>query len=133
MTQLSRRNALLGSVAIAATAASGSVTAAGAAQPIEPLIELDRLWQARLQVANAIPDDMSWEDWQPHFDAVADLEVEIRETSAKSFAGLAVKLRLYAHHAGLFDRSESWGFDWQDELMKAAIRDVERLAGEALS
>ena len=61
---------------------------------------------------------------------MADAEVEIRETSAKSFAGLAVKLRLHAYHGGLFNRSESWGFDWQDELMKAAIRDAERLTGE---
>ena len=130
MKNISRRNALLGSAAIATTAASGSVAAAVTAHPIEPLIELGRLWQARLQVANAIPDGVSWEAWQPHFDAVADLEVEIRETPAKSIAGLAVKLRLYAHYTSLFDKPAGYDPDWTDELQLAALRDAERLAGE---
>ena len=132
MKNISRRNALLGSAAFTATtAAAGSVAAAS--HPVEPLIELGRLWQARLEVANAIPDGMSWEDWQPHFDAVADLEVEIRETPATSFAGLAVKLRLYAHYTSLFDKPAGYDPDWTDELQLAALRDAERLAGEGLS
>ncbi len=132
MTQLSRRNALLGSVAIAATAASGSVAAAVTTHPIEPLIEHERLWRTRLNTAETLPDDMPDDEGQPYFDAVWAAGVEIDETPAQSFAGLAVKLRLYAHHAGLFSRDESWGFDWHEELMLAAIRDTERLAEEVV-
>ena len=131
MRQLSRRKALLGSAAIAGMATSGSV--AGVAQPIEPLIELGRQWRTLLDTAETLPDDMSDEEGQPYFDAVWAAGVEIHETPAQSFAGLAVKLRLYAHHAGLFSRSKSWGFDWHEELMLETIREAERLAGEGLS
>ena len=132
MRKLSRRATLLGSAAVVATAASGPVAVAVTLQPIEPLMELERQWRTRLNTAEGLPDDMPWEDRQPYFDAVWAAGVEIHQTPAQSFAGLAAKLRLYAHHAGLFSRSESWGFDWQDELMKAAIRDAERLAGEVV-
>ena len=150
MRKVTRRQALKGTVALATctavagmalasgedgklfirTETAGSVAVPVTTHPIEPLIELGQLWQARLQVANAIPDGMSWEDWQPHFDAVANLEVEIRETPAKSFAGLAVKLRLYAHYTSLFDKPAGYDPDWTDELQLAALRDAARLAGE---
>ncbi len=133
MRKITRRNALKGSAAVVATVTSGPVTATAAAHPIEPLIELERQWRTRLNTAETLPDDMPDEERQPYFDAVWAAEIEIYETPAQSFAGLAVKLRHYCDKAGIFNRSDSWGFDWHDELMKAALQDAERLAREDAS
>ena len=129
---LTRRAALKGGTAtVAAIASAGAVAARVAVD--EPLIQLERQWRARLDATHDLPDEMPEEERQPYYDAVSGVEVEIRETPAQSVSGLCVKLRLYAHYKGLFNRPEWWGLDWTDELAKAALLDAERLAGRAQS
>ncbi len=135
MRKVTRRRVLMGTTAVAAVTAANSNRPAwtAAAHPVEPLIELERQWRARLNTAEHLPDDMPDDESQPYFDAVWAAGIEIYETPAQSFAGLAVKLRFYCHHAGLLTRSDSWGFNWTDEFGHAALRDAERLAGEGVS
>ena len=53
------------------------------------------------------------------------MEAEITEAPAYSIAGIAAKLRLFAHYAELD------GTDFVDGFALAALRDAERLAGRA--
>jgi hypothetical protein len=118
-------------VCTAAITAAGPVAAAVTAQPVEPLLALEQEWSGRLHYANIEQPGDTDEERQPAFDALYAVELEIRKTPAQSFAGLAVKLRLFAHRENLFKRPDWWGLDGQDQLLLAALRDAERLAGDA--
>ena len=70
--------------------------------------------------------ELGIDDWDEQTDPVHDrlfaLEDQIAETPARSIAGIAVKLRICMFRDG------------DDiDLVRAALRDAERLAGEASS
>ena len=127
MRKLSRRNALLGSAAIAATAASGSVATAVAAQPIEPLIELGRQWQEQVAIKHRIPLRAPEEEYEAQCCVVDDCELAIMNTTARSFAGLAVKLRLVVY------LQEAEADCWAEKAVLSALHDADRLTGEGVS
>ena len=90
----------------------------------EPLLALERQWQEQLAIKHRIPDWAPEEEYEAQCLVIDDIELAIMDTPARSFAGLAVKLRLFAHYKG------ARGLGWDDRTALSALHDAERLAGE---
>ena len=85
-----------------------------------------RAWEVRYREREALERELGINDWDEQTDPVHDrlwaLQGQMAETPAQSFAGVAAKLRLHVH-----DECDD------TELALSALRDVERLSGEAQS
>jgi len=136
-----------GTAAVAAIAAAGAV--AGAAVPAvanwqtpsvlpaaadEPLLALERQWLRQRHYANYEQPGETDEEREPAFEALDEIGDQIYETPAQSYAGVAVKLRMYARIEGFVDERTWWAHpSVGDDLALSALRDLERLAGGASS
>ena len=134
--QISRRDALLG-----ATAAAAVAGVPGAVQAVEPLLAMEREWNAHRYSYNNCLDD-SDEAREPHFRRLEEMEWNIYQTPAQTPQGVAIKLRLWSrYYASFHDRCYD-GDWWKGDLERMTyaefgfanvMRDLERLAGEARS
>ena len=137
-----RRTVLKGGAAIAALGAplaaislTGTFPSSAAIQAVpvpigratvEPLLEIEREWLAWLDCCNNDPNE-SDQAIDARCAHLFEIEQRIIDTPARTPAGIAVKLRLFAHYekpAGEFCIG-----NW--ELMTTALHDAERLAGRA--
>ena len=97
-----------------------------------------RGWVTRLTEQTNLQRQVGIYNWdaevEPLYERQDAVEDNIKDTQAHSFAGIAVKLRLAAHYAsdGLQD-SEGLDGNWERQLILSALRDLDRLAGEARS
>ncbi|MCH8113808.1 MAG: hypothetical protein IH905_17955 [Proteobacteria bacterium] len=147
---ITRRDALLGATAAAAvtglTTAPLAMKAAGVKAALagptdEPLIAMEREWNAHRHSCDNCLDD-SDEAREPHFRRLEEMEWNIYQTPARTLQGVATKLRLWSrYYAEFYDRSYE-GAWWQGDLegmtyaefgFANVMRDLERLAGEARS
>ena len=84
----------------------------------------------------ALERDLDIHDWdartEPYFDRQFALEVGISETPAQSVAGLAAKMRLYAHLRQLSEMKPE-EMDDRHQLPLSVLADAERLAGRVAS
>ena len=127
---LTRRSALLGTAAVASLAAP--VAMAGYLNRDEPLLALERRWHVQRHYACYEQPGDTDEEREPAFDALYEIEKRIIRTNARSPAGMAVKLRLWAHCA-LADPSNTEDMSLDEGIVTSALRDAERLSGEASS
>ena len=123
--QISRRDALMGAGAAAVVA---GVPVAVMGDPVEPLLAMEREWFAQRDYIHNYPDD-SDAALDPLYDRRDAIEEKIMGTPARSFAGIAVKLRLAAYYFEVFNSGYS-SLDWDRKIVFHALRDLERLAGE---
>ncbi len=125
---LSRRTALLGTAAVASLAAP--LAAAEYLSRDEPLLVLER--QCRVQRHYACYEQPGETDKEraPAFDALYEIEKRIIRTPARSPAGMAVKLRLWAH-CTMADPSNTEDMSLDEGIVTSALRDAERLAGRS--
>ncbi len=88
-------------------------------------------WENRHQERDALEKELGIDDidgrLEPNLEQRDAIEYEITDTPAASVAGIAVKLRLFAHH------TDSEAGDFVHDFVLSALRDAERLAGRALS
>ncbi len=136
---ISRRTALATGAAAVVTGAltaplamkAAGVKAALAGPPVEPLLALEQDWLAQRDYIHNYPDD-SDAALNLLYDRQHALERGIMAAPARSFAGIAVKLRLatYYIHPGSLDRE---GFDWDERFTLHALSDAERLARGSIS
>ncbi len=138
--QISRRNALMGATAAAVITGAATIPLAfKAALAGEPLLAMEQEWLESRDYYETYPDQSEEVD-DRLFDKLLDLQYRILLTEAKSPAGVAVKLRMHC-------RNNCWAEEDfaapkpEDALrgvgnlevlpLKAALHDLERLAGEA--
>ena len=126
--QISRRGALLG---VGAAAVVAGVPGAVQADPVEPLLAMEREWLAQRDYIHRFPHESDAEI-EPLYERQDALEKKIMETPAHSFAGIAVKLRLAGYYTWSLNGSAE-GLDLDRRITRCALRDLERLAGEARS
>ena len=133
---ISRRDALMG-----ATAAAAVAGVPGAVQAVEPLVAMERAWSAHLYSRN-IDGDNSDEALEPHFRRLEEMEWNIYQAPARTFQGVATKLRLWSRYYACFHDSSYDDDWWKGDLedmdyaefgFANVMRDLERLAGEARS
>ena len=93
-----------------------------------PLLEIEREWLAWLDRCNNDPDT-SDQAIDANCARLFKIEQRIIDTPARSPAGIAVKLRLFAHYEK--PPAEFCIGNWQ--LMTTALHDAERLAGRVKS
>jgi hypothetical protein len=74
-----------------------------------------------------LPDWAPEEEYEAQCCVIDDIELAIMHTPARSFAGLAAKLRLVAH------LQDGETICWGERTVLSALHDAERLAGEAQS
>ncbi len=139
---ISRRDALATGAAAAVTGLTTAPLAMKAALAGEPLLAMEQEWLAQRDFYNSDLPDESDEALDPLFDKLLDFQYRILLTEAKSPAGVAVKLRMHCRNncwseedfAAPRPEDAARGVGNLEVLpLKAALRDLERLAGEARS
>ncbi len=141
---ISRRGAMLGASAAAVTGLTvaplamkaAGVKAALAGSIDEPLIAMEREWNAHRHLGDDYFDD-SDEAREPHFRRMEEMEWNIYQTPARTLQGVATKLRLWSRYYAEFHDSSYEGAWWQGDLegmtyaefgFANVMRDLERLS-----
>ena len=127
---ISRRTALLGTAAVASLAAPVAMAEWRAAP--DPLLDLEEAWHRQRHYACYEQPGETDKERDPAFEDLYEIEKRIIRTNARSPAGIAVKLRLWAHCA-LADPANTEDMSLDEGIVTSALRDAERLSGRAVS
>ena len=133
---ISRRHALTGATA-AVVVAGASVAIHGKSQ--DPTVEIGRRVTAARNRLNDCPADATERHYKMLVASYDALQMQLLSTPAESFAGVLAKVRYIVDELVVFlneipiDKRPYDDLDWEHKSIVSTLRDLERLAGEALS
>ena len=131
--RISRRDALRGGTAALAVA---GLSMPAQARAVDPVLKLERQWHNFRDYIDTCPDDDETRD--PLFARLTEIEDRLYVTPAQTLEGVRAKLRLWSYYYSPF--LNPWRPWWRDDPKEIppdkmgfamAIRDLERMAGEA--